>query len=119
MTAWNKRLEVPVLLTAGHVFPNGVGSPVYQFHSRWPHYRWLRSNVRNVGVVWEQKVPSGSGAGWDVAVIDCLHSGWPMARSSHENTNASSRPKKIRVHDAYSGLVTRAVVQGALTNLGE
>jgi hypothetical protein len=67
--AWTKH-KMPVVLTAGHVFPNGVGSEAFRFHSRWPHLRWLRPPERSsIGAVWKHMVPKSGGPGWDVAVI--------------------------------------------------
>src|SRR5262249_31668835 len=66
---------------------------------------------------------------WDVAVIAYDHhvnwndswltQGWPLAPLVSKLYHQFQSPEKVRVHGAYSGLVTRAVVQGALTDLDE
>lgn len=117
--AWNHK--TPVLLTAGHIFSN-TGSEVYQFRSRWPHISWLGSNFRFIlGVVTHQRAPTvTSGPDWDVAVIQYrdYYRGWPDVPLVSKLYQRFQSAEKVRVCGAYSGLVTKAVVQGALTDLG-
>jgi hypothetical protein len=116
----------PVLITAGHTF-FGEGTHVLQHRSR-KLFGWLRPRGEfPLGIVTHHKVPqSNSRPGWDVAAIRC-HPEWPNSLEWPALTvplvsklyRQFQSPEKVRVHGAYSGLVTRAVVQGALTDLGE
>jgi len=110
----------PVLLTAGHTF-SGVDANVSRLRSRWPHIGWLRSSKKlPLGVVTHHRVTSpNEGPGWDVAAIRCRNDKeWPVAPLVTKFYRQFQSAEKVRVHGAYSGLVTRAVVQGACTILG-
>jgi hypothetical protein len=58
---------------------------------------------------------------WDVAAIDCSRDNpfrWPEAPLVVRKYEHFQFAEKVRVHGAYSGLVTRAAVQAACSDLG-
>ena len=106
------------LLTAGHVFPNGVGSEVGKLHLPWPRFPKFFPKLENLGVIIQHVAPNGPNAAWDAAIIRLAEIKKPSAALVWRKYERFRSPEKIRVHGAYSKLVTRAVVQGALTDLG-
>lgn len=113
----------PVLLTAGHIA--NKGTMIVQHRSRWPYPNWF-SKTELLGSVMKQIAPSADHApNWDVAVIrpsdqHRVNFGRrPTAPLVSKLYTRFQAPERIRVHGAFSGMIGRAVVQGALTDLGE
>lgn len=113
----------PVLLTAGHVA--NEGAMIVQHRSCWPYLNWF-PETELLGSVMRQIAPSpGNTPNWDVAVIRTSdqHRGSfgrrPTAPLVSKLYTGFQTPERIRVHGAFSGMAGRAVVQGALTDLGD
>lgn len=114
------RHSQPILLTAGHTFA-GEGADVLQLGSRKLLGLLRRPSELFIGNVVHHRVPAPNGtADWDVAAIVLNPRAelppLPLVSRLYQSFQSA---EKIRVHGAYSGLVTRAVVQGALTDLGK
>ena len=100
------------LLTAGHVFPEGSGSPVLRTRSRFLG-RWLS---RSLGTVVRQIAPNGNVPGWDAAVIRVdgrIPSGVRVVRNQLRRFD---QPESIVAYGAFSGIVGNALVHGGLEN---
>lgn len=100
------------LLTAGHVFPEGPGSPVLRSRSRLLG-RWLSSYL---GTVVRQTVPNGNGPGWDAAVIR-VGKRLIGVRVVRNQLRHFDQPEPVVAYGAFSGMVRNALVHGALENL--
>jgi len=101
------------LLTAGHVFPEGPGSPVLRTKSRLLG-RWFSSSL---GTVVQQIVPNGGVPGWDAAVIRVgrrIPSGVRVVRNQLRRFD---QPESVVAYGAFSGIVRNALVHGALESL--
>jgi len=116
VVVWDKANKEHALLTAGHIFPFGVGSEVAKLHSPWE--RLFFPKFKRLGTIIHHVAPAGPNAAWDAAVIRFAKIKKPSAALVQKKYERFRSPEKIRVHGAYSQLVTRAVVQGALTDLG-
>jgi len=104
------------LLTAGHVFPKGVGSPVEQKQRR---FLGLARRVE-LGYVSHHVAPSGADPAWDAAVITLSKPG--ASAWSRPITNLLRRFEEVVPvvsYGALSGVVSNAaVLQGALVEGG-
>jgi hypothetical protein len=118
VVVWNKADHQPALLTAGHVFPDGVGSDVGSLHSPLQFFPKFFPKVEHLGTVTHHVAPAGPYAAWDAAIIRISEIKKPKLALVSQKYERFRSPEKIYVHGAYSKLVTRAVVQGALTDLG-
>lgn len=100
------------LLTAGHVFPKGVGSPVRRARWRLMRFRWTTP----LGEVIRHIVPDAT-SGWDSAVIRVdkqLPFGVRVVRNQLRHFET---PNSVVAYGAFSGLVRNAVVHGGLEAL--
>lgn len=109
----------PVVISAGHVFPEGDRSPVLEERG----VRVGRFNVgwgrKTFGKVMHQVAPAGPVPGYDVAVIAPNR---PLS-ASHAATRFVEKldePKSVVVHGSTSGTVTEAAALiGALVQVGD
>ena len=111
---WDDNVGEYGLLTAGHVFPKGLNSPVERRRRR----LWLLSQREEIGYVSHHVSPQGPAPQWDAAVIRLSK---PAARASPVvNTLEYFRqPEMVLAHGAISGVVKEAaVLQGALVEGG-
>lgn len=105
--------RVPCLLTAGHVFPMGVGSPVLR--ARW----WLlvlRWTIP-LGNVVRHIVPVGSTPGWDAAVIRVDKHAPMSARVVTNQVRHFEHAEAVVAYGAFSGPVRNAQTHGGLVVL--
>jgi hypothetical protein len=116
---WDKTNQEICLLSAGHVFPHGVGSKVGKLHSPLKRFPKFLSRIEDLGTVAYHIAPSGPNAAWDAAVIRLANIREPDASLVTQKYERFSSPERIRVHGAFSKLRLKAVVQGALTDLGD
>jgi hypothetical protein len=111
---WDDEVKEYGLLTAGHIFPKGVGSPVERqrrIFGVWP-------TRESLGVVSHHVAPSGPAPQWDAAVVRLSKAvQWipPIVRTLHSFT----QPEPVVAYGAISGLIKNAaVLQGALVEGG-
>lgn len=108
VTVWDRKTDQPVILTAGHVFPQGVNTEVLLRRRRW-------NRPTRFGRVSEHVVPSGPTPGWDAAIIEAYE---PERLPVHADPNLLRRldhDTPTTVYGAVSGLVGEsALIQGAL-----
>jgi hypothetical protein len=118
VVVWDEANGGLALLTAGHIFPYGEGSEVGELHL--PLGRLLKffATIEDLGIVTHHVAPHGPIAAWDAAVIQLTKIEKPSASLVWQKYERFRSPEKIRVHGAFSKLVSRAVVQGALSDLG-
>jgi len=69
VAVWDEANEEPALLTAGHIFPDGVGSRVDKVHWRLKRFPRFFPKVVHLGTITHHVAPNGPIAAWDAAVI--------------------------------------------------
>ncbi len=101
------------LLTAGHVFPKGVDSPVRRGRRRLFKRLWTKS----LGVVIRHVVPDGKQPGWDAAVIRVFGRLPLGTRVVRNQLRYFERQESVVGYGAFSGLIRNAYVHGCLVVL--
>ena len=114
VAVWDQNLNSYGLLTAGHIFRKGVGSPVKR--QRWKLRLWQQREY--LGEVSHHVVPKNGVAGWDAAVIRPQKPIKPRRSVIRRMLKRFDQPEPIVVHGALTGLVSQAAVQGALVDVG-
>ena len=98
------------LLTAGHIFPGGLGSRV----DRWQTMHRFFNSRQEIGHLKHLQVPVANVAGWDAAVIELSYSAQPRGTLMWRGVERFDSPEFVVVHGAITGWVSQAAVQGAL-----
>ncbi|MEA3063124.1 MAG: hypothetical protein QOJ94_2905 [Sphingomonadales bacterium] len=105
------------LLTAGHTFPDGVGSLVERL--KWRHLRRLSPHSR-FGRISHHVMPRPGRADWDVAVIRCRNG---LDQRSQTLTHCRSRLRRdesVFAYGARSGFMSDAtIVRAAMRSHGD
>jgi hypothetical protein len=111
---WDPAAQAHGLLTAGHVFPDGMGSQVDILRKLGWFYEWRE----HLGEVSHHIIPTGP-AGWDAAVIRLAKALEPEREGVRVRRFVESfkSPERVVVQGAVSGFVSHAAVQGALTEI--
>ncbi len=113
VTVWDRKTDQPVILTAGHVFPQGENTEVLLRRHRW-------NRPTRFGRVSEHVVPSKSIPGWDAAIIEVDE---PDRLPQHPDPDLMARlndPLLTVVYGAVSGMIGEsALIQGALQVSGD
>jgi len=105
------------LLTAGHVFRDGVGSEVSR--RRWPRLGRL-SSIVEFGRISHHVMPRPGWGDWDVAIIDVERAPIPATRPVNQLCGTSRFNRNVFAHGARSGFMSDAiVVKAALTDYGD
>ena len=114
VAVWDDAVQKHAILTAGHIFPKGVGSPVSQ----------RRKNIfgfsRRVplGVISHHICPNGPTPAWDAAIIRLTRAAGYAAPATGVFPGFT-RPEPVVAYGAISGAVDEgAVLQGALVEGG-
>jgi hypothetical protein len=103
------------LLTAGHVFPRGLGSAVSRRRRG-----FLRSTIDHIGRVSHHEVPDGQVAGWDAAIIQLDKSLFRFQGVKiRRMLQRLDKDESVVVEGATTGLVKEAaVLRGAMVEGG-
>lgn len=101
------------LLTAGHVFPTGRGSPVRRARWRFLKLRWTEP----LGAVIEHVIPSEFAPGWDAAIIRVARRLPLGVRVVPNHMRHFDRQEAVVAYGAFSGLVRNAQTHGGLETL--
>ena len=114
VAVWDDAVQKHSILTAGHIFPKGVGSPVSQRRKNFFGF----SRRVPLGVISHHICPNGSSPTWDAAIIR-------LSRAASYATPRTgifpgfNRPEPVVAYGAFSGPVDEgAILQGALVEGG-
>lgn len=115
VSVWDRAEEKYCLLTAGHVFKKGNGTPVHVLRERF----LLPARTETLGTVTHHIMPNGPVAEWDAAVISTSEEVSLRSPRIRRLLRRFSRPEPVIAHGAISRSVYRAAVhQGALEEVG-